>query len=97
MVLGNADATARIRNLARSEEFVNIFKITEEQSLKQKDVEYAVRAVVHTVEDFGTDADVQEFLDRSIARIIVDQDPNDVIHKVEWAVNTCIDYSGTTP
>lgn len=88
MVLGNADATARIRNLARGEEFVDIFKITEEQSLKQKDVEYAVRAVVHTVEDFGTDADVQEFLDRSIARIIVDQDPNDVIHKVEWAVNS---------
>lgn len=88
MVLGNADATARIRNLARSEEFVNIFKITEDQKLKQKDVEYAVRAVVHTAEDFGSDADVQEFLDRSIARIIVDRNPNDVIDMVEWAVNT---------
>lgn len=88
MVLGNADATDRIRNLARSDEFINIFKITEDQTLKQKDVEYAVRSLVHTAEDFGSDADVQEFLDRGVARVIVDRDPSDVIDTVEWSVNT---------
>ena len=88
MVLGNADATNRIRRLAKAREFVAIFNITDDQKLKQKDIEYAVRAIVHTAENFGSDGDVQEFLDRGIARVIVDRDPNDVIDAVTWAVTT---------
>lgn len=88
MVLGNADATNRIRQVAKTQEFVDIFNLTDDQKLKQRDIEYAVRAIVHTAEDFGSDADVQEFLDRGIARVIVDRDPNDVIDTVTWSVAT---------
>ncbi|MQM38899.1 hypothetical protein KBTX_02920 [wastewater metagenome] len=88
MVLANAEATRKIRKLAQSEAFVRILNITQEQKDRQKDVEYAVRAIVHTVESFDSGTDVQEFLDRGILRVIADQDPDSVIADVTWAVDT---------
>lgn len=87
MVLGNPDATRRIREIAQSERFSRIMNITPEQKSKQKDIEYLVRAIVHSAEDFESDSDVQEFLDRGILKVIVGADPNPTIDKVLWAVN----------
>lgn len=88
MVLANPDATKKIRELVQTEGFVKIFNIKEDQKLKQKDIEYAVRAVVHASVDFGSDTDVQEFLDRAITKVIVDMNPDDTIGAVAWAIET---------
>ncbi|WKT60037.1 DUF262 domain-containing protein [Microbulbifer thermotolerans] len=87
MVLGNPDATRRIKEIADSEKFIRILKVTDDQKFKQKNVEYLVRAIVHTAEDYNGELDVQEFLDRSILKIIVDRDPEPEIDKVVWAIN----------
>ncbi|MDZ7662473.1 DUF262 domain-containing protein [Thiohalophilus sp.] len=94
MVLGNPDATRRIREIAQSDAFSKIFKITDEQKARQKDVEYFVRAIVHVAEDFEPGSDVQEFLDHGILRILIDQDPNPVIDKVFWAINILYKVNG---
>ncbi|ODC00617.1 hypothetical protein A3197_09870 [Candidatus Thiodiazotropha endoloripes] len=87
MVLGNPDATRRIKEIARSERFVRIMKISPEQSSKQKDVEYLVRSIVHTATDYSAETDVQEYLDRSILKIIVNEDPNATIDRIIWTIN----------
>jgi hypothetical protein len=87
MVLGNPDASRRIKEIARSDRFARILNITPEQKSKQKDIEYLVRAIVHTAENFDQVVDVQEFLDRGILKVIVEGDPTPTIDKVLWAVN----------
>lgn len=87
MVLGNPDATRRIKEIADSERFVRVLNVTEEQKSKQKNIEYLVRAIVHTAKEFGGDLDVQQFLDKSILKVIVESDPETVIDDVSWAVN----------
>lgn len=95
MVLGNPDATRRIREIADSDRFVRVLNITEEQKSKQKNVEYLVRAIVHTAEDYNGELDVQEFLDRSILKVIVDNNPEPEIDKVAWALTMLDDlYQG---
>ena len=87
MVLGNPDATRRIKEIARSDGFARILNITSEQKSKQKDIEYLVRAIVHSGVNFEPDTDVQEFLDRGILKVIVEDDPNPTIDRVLWAIN----------
>ncbi|KAF0809232.1 hypothetical protein A167_01993 [Alcanivorax sp. S71-1-4] len=95
MVLGNPDATRRIKEIADSERFIRVLNVTEEQRYKQKNVEYLVRAIVHTAEDYSGELDVQDFLDRSILKVIVDGDPEPEIDKVAWALNMLDDlYQG---
>lgn len=86
MVLANPEATRRIRELARSDSFVAIFKISRDQKDRQKDVEWAVRAIVHTAVDFETGSDVQEFLDRGILDVITSSARDQVIDQVKWTV-----------
>lgn len=88
MVLANPDFTTRIKELAAIEPFQKILKITEDQKLKQKDVEFAVRCIVHTHEDFQTRSDVGVFLDRAILTILFDKESEPTIEPVQWAVNT---------
>ncbi len=88
MVLGNPEATRRMREIAHSVAFAKITKITGDQKSKQKDVEYVVRAVVHVAEDYSSRSDVQEFLDKGILNEIIENDPNPTIDKVKWAVET---------
>lgn len=95
MVLGNPDAARRIKEIADSESFIRILNVTDEQKLKQKHVEYLVRAIVHTAEDYNGDLDVQEFLDRSILKVLVDGDPGPEIDKVTWATNILDDLYGS--
>lgn len=95
MVLGNPDATRRIREIAQSERFSRVMNITTEQKSKQKDVEYIVRAIVHSAKDFESDMDVQEFLDQGILKVIIEDDPNPAIDKVLWAVNTLDQLNGS--
>ena len=58
MVLANSDATKDIRKLSQSESFINIFGISKEQKETQRDIEYAVRTIVHAAVDFTSGTDV---------------------------------------
>jgi hypothetical protein len=70
MVLANADVTRAIRRLTATPQFKGVFRVTEEQVTQQKDVEYAVRLLVHTAHDLPRGSDVQEFLDKGVIEIL---------------------------
>lgn len=86
MVLANAEFTNLLRNFVTRQDFKEVFQITEEQRRNQKDLEYAVRLVVHTFEEFQKGKDVQEFLDQAILKVIGERDVNTVLKRISWAV-----------
>jgi hypothetical protein len=88
MVLANPEFTRHLRNLAAQTDFARILRITDDQRLNQKALEYAVRLVVHTFEDFPRGRDVQEYLDEAILRIMGDKDPTEAIAPVAWSIST---------
>lgn len=88
MVLANADFTNRLRQFAKREDFQKIFQLTEEQKHNQKDLEYAVRLVVHTYVDFERGKDVQVFLDQSILKVMEEHDVESVLQQVGWSTET---------
>jgi hypothetical protein len=88
MVLANVDFTQRLRQFTMREDFRRIFRVTEDQRMNQQDLEYAVRLVVHTFEEFPQRRDVQEFLDQAILKIMGGRDVNDVVDQIGWSVET---------
>jgi hypothetical protein len=88
MVLADADFTNRLRRFAQREDFQKIFRITEDQKKNQKDLEYAVRLVVHTYEEFQQGRDVQEFLDQAILKVMGEHHNDDVLRQTGWSVET---------
>lgn len=87
MVLANSEFTRALRQFSSEETFQKIFQITKVQRQTQKDFEYAVRAVVHTFEEFKQGRDVQEFLDGAILKIMTERDPGVVIETVGWSID----------
>jgi hypothetical protein len=88
MVLANVEFTQRLRQLAAREDFKKIFQISDEQKANQTDLEYAVRLVVHTYEEFAKGSDVQEFLDHAILKVMGERDVKAVLDQVGWSVET---------
>jgi Protein of unknown function DUF262 len=88
MVFSNAAFTARLRKLADEDAFKKVFHVTAEQELQQKGLEYAVRLIVHTYEDFPRRRDVQEFLDTTILKVMEEHEPDEVLERVNWTVTT---------
>ncbi len=88
MVLANLDFTQRLRQFITREDFRRIFRVTEEQRKRQQDLEYAVRLVVHSFEEFPQRRDVEEFLDQAILKVIGDRDVDDVVDQIGWSVET---------
>jgi hypothetical protein len=86
MVLANTDFTNRLRDFVTRQDFKEIFQVTEEQRRSQKDLEYAVRLVVHSFKEFQRGKDVQEFLDKAILEVMGERDVNAVLGMVSWAV-----------
>ena len=95
MVLANPEITKRIKEIAASEAATSVFRLTGEQKQKQTDVEYIVRAVVHTAKDFGTGTDVQEFLDKGIIEVLTEENPSEPLDSVFWALNILERIRGT--
>jgi hypothetical protein len=56
--------------------------------MNQQDLEYAVRLVVHTFEEFPQRRDVQEFLDQAILKVMGERDVDDVVDQIGWSVET---------
>jgi len=88
MVLANRDFTRRIRNIAESDDFSTIFRLTNEQIKNQHHVEYCVRIIAHTLFDFGKGEDVGEFLDRRILDVLIEGRDEPILGNVEWMANT---------
>lgn len=98
MVLVNPKFTQKLRDFANREDFREIFRITKLQRSKQKDLEYAVRLLVHSSVDLcthvnlGKDRDVQVFLDEEIKKIIhgkhSDKSINRSMEDILWSVST---------
>lgn len=88
MVLANREFTKSIRALSDSKPFMDVFRINKDQQLNQKNVEYAVRIIVHTFRDFGGESDVQEFLDKSIVDILANENKENVLRITEETIST---------
>jgi hypothetical protein len=88
MVLANLEFTQRLRQFAGRADFRGIFRVTEEQRVNQQDLEYVVRLVVHTFEEFPQRRDVQEFLDQAILKVMSERDVDDVVDQIGWSVET---------
>ncbi len=88
MVLTNREFTQRLRLFVTKDEFKKIFQVTDEQRMNQKDLEYAVRLVVHTFKDFPKGRDVQEFLDQAILEVMMERDADHVLGQIGWAIET---------
>jgi Protein of unknown function DUF262 len=88
MVLANREFTTRLREFARNKDFQHIFHVTEAQHENQKDLEYAVRVVAHTYQEFERGRDVQEFLDQAIIKIMAEYDQDEVLETVGWPIKT---------
>lgn len=94
MVLANPEFTKRLRQFADSKSFKTVFRISDEQSRRQDDLEYAVRLVVHAFEDFSRGQDVEEFFDSAILKIMEEHQVNEVIDRVKWTVDQLCRLSG---
>ena len=88
MVLADVDFTNALRKFAQRVDFQAIFRISADQKQNQQDLEYAVRLVVHTYEEFPRGRDVQEFLDQAILKIMGEHDRDHVLRQIGWSVET---------
>ena len=88
MVLANREFTKEIKKFSETESFKSVLRITPEQIANQTNVEFAVRMIVHTFQDFDNSTDVQEFLDKSIINIITSYNQDEVVSTISWAVDT---------
>ena len=87
MVLANPLFTERLRVFAAQNDFQKIFRITPDQHKNQKDLEYAVRLLVHSYEELPPRMDVQEFLDQAVLRVMEAQDIDQAMEKISWSVS----------
>ncbi len=87
MVLANPLFTERLRAFVAQNDFQQIFRITPDQHKNQKDLEYAVRLLVHSYEELPQRMDVQEFLDHAVLRVMEDQDIDQAMEKISWSVS----------
>ncbi len=86
MVLANPDATRQMKDFCNTPSFSAIFRVTDEQRKVQRDLDYLVRVIVHTVNDLPRGTDVQEFLDHGILRVLAEPGALEAIENAEWTV-----------
>jgi hypothetical protein len=94
MVLADPAFTKLLKSFAAQDDFQNVLRISEDQKKTQRDLEYAVRLVVHTYEDFTKGSDVQEFLDQAILRVMAAHAPEKVIKTARWVIATLYSLLG---
>lgn len=88
MVLANAEVTRLMREFCATPAFSDIFRLTDEQRKVQRDLDYLVRVIVHTVSDLPRGSDVQEFLDHVILRTLAEPGATDALETAEWTINS---------
>ena len=88
MVFANQTFTQHLREFVAQESFQRIFRVTRDQRRNQKDLEYAVRLLAHLYEDLPPKKDVQEFLDDSILKVIVERNLEEAMDSVSWTITS---------
>jgi hypothetical protein len=88
LVLANNEFMQQIRNFSQRDDFRQICRVSNEQRMVQRDIEYVVRMIVHTYIDFSPGLDVQEFLDQAALNILIEKNPNNVLETIGWSVET---------
>ncbi|MGQ4827487.1 hypothetical protein, partial [Enterococcus faecalis] len=88
MVLANPEVTRQMKEFCAAPSFGAIFRLTEEQRKVQRDLDYLVRVVVHTVSDLPRGVDVQEFLDHSILRLLAEPGAVEVLESTKWTIDS---------
>lgn len=86
MVLANADLTRQMRELCATPAFGAIFRLTNEQRMVQRDLDYLVRVISHTASDLPRGRDVQEFLDNTILSVLAGPGATDALENAEWTI-----------
>ena len=88
IVLADAGFAAQLRAFITSDDFRELFRVTEEQRKTQKDLEYLVRLIVHAQVDYSGRMDVHEFLSSGILEVIESGRQQDVLAVADWVVRT---------
>ncbi|QPO12789.1 DUF262 domain-containing protein [Thalassospira sp. A40-3] len=94
MVLANNTFTAAIREFCNRDVFSELFRLSPDQRKRQLDIEYATRLIVHSLVDYENESDVQEFLDKSIVKILLEEDQDQVIRQITWTAEILTEAAG---
>lgn len=94
MVLADEVFTQRLKGIAGRQEVQTLFGVTSEQHQKQRDLEYLVRLIVHTMVDYSTKMDIEEYLSTGIVEVIESGRQNEAIDMVNWVIDTLKSVGG---
>lgn len=87
MVLADPKFTRKARRLADSDIFTNLFRVTESQQKKQLNLEYVVRILVHSTQDYKRGLDVQEFLTHGVLDLMGTDQKTTALEVVAWTID----------
>lgn len=88
MVLADEDFTQSLKSIAGRQEVQTLFGVTNEQHQKQRDLEYLVRLIVHTMVEYSTKMDIEEYLSTGILEVIESGRQVEAIEMVNWVIDT---------
>lgn len=94
MVLADEDFTQRLKGIAGRQEVQALFGVTNEQHQKQRDLEYLVRLIVHTMVEYSTKMDIEEYLSTGILEVIESGRQDEAIEMVNWVIDTLRSVGG---
>lgn len=94
MVLADEDFTQRLKGIAGRQEVRTLFGVTNEQHQKQRDLEYLVRLIVHTLVEYSTKMDIEEYLSTGILEVIESGRQDEAIEMVNWVIETLRSVGG---
>jgi hypothetical protein len=69
MLMVNGEYYRAVKRAAEQPPFQTVVAVTEEQTEKQRHMEYAVRFLVHTCVDYDGKLDVEEYIDEGIVKL----------------------------
>lgn len=94
MVLADEDFTQKLKDIAGRQEVQALFGVTSEQHQKQRDLEYLVRLIVHTMVEYSTKMDIEEYLSTGILEVIESGRQDEAIEMVNWVIDTLRNVGG---
>lgn len=94
MVLADEDFTQKLKGIAGRQEVQALFGVTNEQHQKQRDLEYVVRLIVHSMVEYSTKMDIEEYLSNGILEVIESGRQDEAIEMVNWVIETLITVGG---
>ncbi len=88
MVLADADFTQCLKEVANSDDFKELCRVTQEQHQRQRDLEYLVRLIVHTFVEYSSHMDIEEYLSNGILKVIENNKQKEALMTARWVIET---------